>query len=930
MLQVSQFRTIVAGLTLVLCASSQLLAQAEDNPKNAAATSPNDASLDRQLAAYQKLAAIFKAIDPTDVKGKQWAVVETGPVGCSSRMEGWLIEEKPSAIIILTINGCTESIRKPRPGEQRLTVKQGESIPLGEYEKNVAAWKVQSGDFRKFCSPLLKRSVEEQIKDRVPAFEGHEDAYALANRRSASADVVIDAARYAHWAAQVGEKDLAIDLYSLAARAHKQFQEHGWWSGNPDLHVFVANEIASGRCSGAIAGGHYGTPRPDLLKAWESIAKIPYHQRIDEAKQMARDYSSLIAEDKAWKEPDAAALAKMTAEQKVAYWMYHLRDANMEQMSDPGMCSVLGGFLSSRGDEKEPNPAVELERLGLAAIPELIAHLDDTRPTRCQADGRRFAPDSYYLLRYGDCCQQIFEGITGHSIYKREDTNGYPLKDGKGAQCKAEAERWWRDYQRKGEKQILIEGTEAGDRDSPTHAERLIAKYPDAALQAIAKGVRKSHDAWVRESLLDATDALKDERVLPLLREEIAGPYRLSRVAACWGLARRRHEEGLQAMLKEWRRPVDKGDDRVDEQRAVENLIRGLVYTGEPAAIQALAADFRGEAVNVRSEIVEIAGDPDRNSHLPPRPPETQTAIDELLASAIDDKEQTSSVRGGLDGKEIRNPSIGDLAAEVLSARLGQPHLFNIYGHWGDRARQRLIVKNAWLKKCGRRTIRVPDRRAIVLAAADRVQPLLDSVQSASAPSARRASLTALQNLGLPALPAICQALKALKPDHIAYPELQSLAQRTALTVAEVRFDDDSVKPSDELRDGAAALRDKPITQVALMNFLRWSIRRLPSGVRGIKLTLERAGDDSGAELTISLVADKPPTKGLSPQLTISHEILLDRETISAAESGIAGIGRIVRLEEIDWDNLPKNLGKGLQARPEQYLLIQVGCEEMR
>ena len=68
-------------------------------------------------------------------------------------------------------------------------------------------------------------------------------------------------------------------------------------------------------------------------------------------------------------------------------------------------------------------------------------------------------PSGYYTLTYGDCCQQIFEAIALHSIYERTSTNGYPMRDGKGKECKERAEKWWQEFQKKGEKQVLIEGT---------------------------------------------------------------------------------------------------------------------------------------------------------------------------------------------------------------------------------------------------------------------------------------------------------------------------------------------------------------------------------------------------------------------------------------------------------------------------------------
>jgi hypothetical protein len=179
------------------------------------------------------------------------------------------------------------------------------------------------------------------------------------------------------------------------------------------------------------------------------VAVIPHQRFRDEATRTAKDYQSLIDEDAKWVEPDAKTLAAMKPEEKAAYWLYHLRDLDVGQWSDPGSCRVLdelGRGIRLDGDPGPPNAAIELKKLGTAAVPLLIAHLDDTRPTRCKGHWRRYWPDGQYLLRYGDCCEQIFEGITGHSI----SSSTYPIQDGKGKECKANAERWWADQRRSG------------------------------------------------------------------------------------------------------------------------------------------------------------------------------------------------------------------------------------------------------------------------------------------------------------------------------------------------------------------------------------------------------------------------------------------------------------------------------------------------
>ena len=193
----------------------------------------------------------------------------------------------------------------------------------------------------------------------------------------------------------------------------------------------------------AIQSAHGGALRGELLKSWKLIEdRLPEKECPGEAKAMHRHYEDLLKEDGAWVEPKKEELLKYTTAQKVDYWMYKLRELSCSQWSDPGECDVLqNGFFAEK--DRPLNAAQELVKLGTAALPAIIDHLDDARPTRSVGWHRMFSHGSYYLLRYGDCCQQIFHAITEQEIYSRSSTNGYPIKDGQGAALKKKAQEWW-------------------------------------------------------------------------------------------------------------------------------------------------------------------------------------------------------------------------------------------------------------------------------------------------------------------------------------------------------------------------------------------------------------------------------------------------------------------------------------------------------
>jgi hypothetical protein len=156
------------------------------------------------------------------------------------------------------------------------------------------------------------------------------------------------------------------------------------------------------------------------------------------------------------------------------------------------------------------------------------------------------------------------------------------------------------------------------------------------------------------------------------------------------------------------------------------------------------------------------------------------------------------------------------------------------------------------------------------------------------------------------------------------------LAERLALIVGEARFTANSVKPNDALVRKVKALQNKPITEAAFMDLLRGTASALPTGARGVKLTLERIPDNTGAYLAITLISDRAPREGLSPQLTYGSHLLIGEKSLGGGFHVQAGLGRDVGLGEIDWSDFSKNLRSALGAQPDQYLLVQVHCAEMR
>lgn len=138
-----------------------------------------------------------------------------------------------------------------------------------------------------------------------------------------------------------------------------------------------------------------------------------------DSQELADLLDNMLEEDHLWQEPkEVAALSQ--AEQ-IAYHVYHLRDVVAHQWSQPGYCHVLSSGLL---DEGKPNSVQALLEMKEAAIPALLALLDDRRPIRAVGYWRNFYP-TRTVLRYHDAAIQILNELLPDKPYVRRTTSSY-------------------------------------------------------------------------------------------------------------------------------------------------------------------------------------------------------------------------------------------------------------------------------------------------------------------------------------------------------------------------------------------------------------------------------------------------------------------------------------------------------------------------
>lgn len=355
-----------------------------------------------------------------------WAIYDQSKLSFRNRW-GWVLHETPDNVTLLETNLCVNTY--PRKVE---LPKQVEELKAALGKGVLEPGEIRVVDFPSFCRRLLETGPKDNFGD----FE-HFSRGGLAHE--------IEPALYAFWALQIDEAQVALSLVESSNRALKKDEE------NPiSFEERLAGALRSNLRWQAIMAAHEGEARASLVKRWKTIDKLATDDAKKESEEMIARYEAMVKEDGEWKEP---------AQATVEAWIYRLRDLNARQMGQPGDCYVLGPW--SGVPEDAVNPADELYKIGWDAIPLIIEHLDDARTTRCLRYWRNFAPDSYYLLRVGDCCHQIFQAITGVEIYRIPSTSGSLMRDGQSQTAKERAQQWWKENREGGAEGFFLKSLES-------------------------------------------------------------------------------------------------------------------------------------------------------------------------------------------------------------------------------------------------------------------------------------------------------------------------------------------------------------------------------------------------------------------------------------------------------------------------------------
>lgn len=388
-----------------------------------------------ELAKYADVLTAIDCLGIGDVADKTYIVFNTGEsitLDADSPIvfdyaRGWLIAETPEKILLLD----TDLLRTEIPRRRELPADWEKKKDKHRADKPLPG-ELRAIDWNGFCDQII--------------------ADGLSVRPFTQAVIC------AYWCLCRGDDERALKLLALAegqvmaeekeSKKSGDSKKAGEPAGDSSLLRQVSENFYKTYQHFAITGAHRGKPRRAIIEYWRIAATFCMRNRSSlpvrdnmmwefDPWGMVESYESLLAEDHDWRDPGEEEIAKLSVDDQARYWIHRLRDLAARQFMQPGGVSILGDFA---GLDEKNNPAEQLRLLGWAAVPFLIEHFEDQRPTRSMGYWRDFAPESYYLLDYARCCQEILGAIAGHC-----------------PNDKKAAEAWWREKGKLGAEGYYLE-----------------------------------------------------------------------------------------------------------------------------------------------------------------------------------------------------------------------------------------------------------------------------------------------------------------------------------------------------------------------------------------------------------------------------------------------------------------------------------------
>ena len=522
-----------------------------------------------------------------------------------------------------------------------------------------------------------------------------------------------------------------------------------------------------------------------------------------------------------------------------------------------------------------PAADAELIELGRAAVPRLIEHIDDDRFTRTSwismgASPNEVGPEA--LIRVGDLVWMVLLEISGGGVAVESDERSQGVGAAPRAQLIATARRWFASTEGRTESEVLAEAIVRGGKAGRSAAELLVRVDPASAVPALARVLHEGRQGYGDErAFVPMLDRMETEparaAILSLLD---SGCPRIVRATAATMLAERGQLAGIDAVIVLWDDVGESGKSTFMAPDRPEALLHALIDSAEPRAIAAVARRLPDYPPEVRVAAVLYAqGGRDRffteaeAARIPKRNGATEDAIGALLCGLLEDEAVLTGGNHTLDGVGVDDPTVGEVAAYVLSRRHPDRWKFDVRAVRAERARARLRAANVWRATQGRPPLPVPE----VLSAPPQkpysmLRYLIELAVSHPTEAERAAIRAQLEAIGLAAVDALGTGLESVPSTAPGRKELDALTSRLALTLVDAVVTRDAVAPGAAFEAMLTALRGRRFDEALWRGVIDAFLDAPPAGASTLRMLAERERASGGVVLRVTLLAGDPAYAG--------------------------------------------------------------------
>jgi hypothetical protein len=233
-------------------------------------------------------------------------------------------------------------------------------------------------------------------------------------------------------------------------------------------------------------------------------------------------------------------------------------------------------------------------------------------------------------------------------------------------------------------------------------ARRLLQRYPDAAEDAILRGLKVATDDNARYGLVLALETIKSPRATAALLGEVKAAEPRRRLLASWLLLARGHDEGVRAVIELWR-----GSGSARDEAA-----HFLCHCGRLGALKALSEDLADRPTLDRFKVVWSLHEQWSPRFVAKDEITLQAgwddAVEALLASTLLDTDAMTGMSIGSGEDFFRDPRTCDVAASALARRFRRKYMFDRAGTQASRDRQCRLLANIWRHEHGLEPLDVP------------------------------------------------------------------------------------------------------------------------------------------------------------------------------------------------------------------------------